>query len=330
MAEYSYPVEEEPMPSSLWPSVTKGIGNGILDEGGFPYRLKNFDNASNTAVLQAATRQDGATFSAAVLNGFYHKLDEDMVIELPAVTSRTTYYVALQFDPIRATEEGVPVVARAFTGPLDWSQGKNYVHLYNVTRDPNQLLTDAEVRMVRPRVAPVQVFAREADLPNAYKVLWGTLAIIHNGRAGNNAVLKMAITGDDAESVNGWFWKTIYDPNADDYTFDWSEKADTGTYTNPGHGFQRAIGRRGKARKMRGRVSLVSGNAFQPGNDYQIFSGSLDSSDSPRSAQSFITACGNATPTFANVNLNSAGELVARVSDATYWISLDNVNWEAR
>lgn len=329
MSEYSFPVPEEPMPAKDWPAVTKGIGNGILDEGGFPYRLKNLNNATNTAVLQAADLGDNDRKSQAILEGFYHKIDADMTIELPAVTATTTYYIVLSFDPIRGTEQGVPVKAEVLTS-LDYTERKNYLHLYEVTRQPNQLLTEAAVRMVRPRVAPVMVYASASHMPEPSKTLWGTLAVVHNGREGDNAVIYMAMTGDVEESVNGWFWKVIYDPNADDHTFDWSEKADTGTYTNPGHGFQRAIGRRGKARKMRGRVSLVSGNAFQPGNDYLIFSGSLDSSDSPRSAQSFITACGNATPTFANVNLNSAGELVARVSAATYWISLDNVSWEAR
>ena len=38
MAEESFPVVEQPMSADQWQSVTLGIGNGILDEGGFPYK----------------------------------------------------------------------------------------------------------------------------------------------------------------------------------------------------------------------------------------------------------------------------------------------------
>src|SRR5699024_7858947 len=105
----------------------------------------------NTGVLQAAQveRKPG---SQAIVEGFYHRLDEDITLSFPAVTKRTTYYVTLQYDPLRTD---MPVQAKVVTS-LDYSQGKNYLHLYNVTREPNQLLTDAAVRMIRPRVAPVQ------------------------------------------------------------------------------------------------------------------------------------------------------------------------------
>ena len=323
MAEQSYPIVEQPMSAGQWRSVTLGIGNGILDQGGFPYRLKNLDNATNTGVLQAAQveRKPG---SQAIVEGFYHRLDDDITLSFPAVTKRTTYYVTLQYDPLRTD---MPVQAKVVTS-LDYSQGKNYLHLYNVTRNANELLTDASVRMIRPRVAPVQVYASESDLPAANKALWGTVALIHNGRSGNNAVLKMAITGDDAESTNGWFWKTIYDPNDNGFVWDW--KADSGTYTNPGSGYVRAIGRRGRERRLRGRVSLVSGNTFQAGGTYNVMSTGIPPEDAPGGSQRFVTACGNATPTFATVEVSPDGSVTATVPRNTYWIGLDGIWWEAK
>ena len=324
MAEQSYPIVEQPMSADQWRSVTLGIGNGILDQGGFPYRLKNLDNATNTGVLQAAQveRKPG---SQAIVEGFYHRLDEDITLSFPAVTKRTTYYVTLQYDPLRTD---MPVQAKVVTS-LDYSQGKNYLHLYNVTREPNQLLTDAAVRMIRPRVAPVQVYTREADMPLAHKTLWGTLAIVHNGRNSDNSAIFMSMnmnaSGNDAD--DSWFWKKIYDP-ADD-RFVWAERGDTGTYTNPGHGFRRAIGRKGKTRRFRGRVSLQSGNMFQAGNEYHIFSGDIAAEDTPRESQRFIVACGNASATFAHVTVNANGAVTAYTSKNTYWIGLDGVEWEA-
>lgn len=324
MAEASFPIVEEPLSADQWRSVTLGIGNGILDEGGFPYRLKNLSNSTNTGVLQAASRQDGSTFSAAVLNGFYHRLDEDLTLEFPAVTSATTYHLVLQFDPTRTA---MPVQVRVLT-ELDKTGGKNYLPLYELRREANQLLTDATVRHVRPRVAPVQVYASEADLPAANTVLWGTLALIHNGRAHGTGVLKMAITGDDAESVGGWFWKTIYDPN--DNSFTWSERPSTASYTTPvAGGHTRAIGRRGRIRKLRGRVSLTSGNDFQAGSLYQPLSGDLSSGDRPGKVETFVCGVnGTNPPGFARIEIGPTGAVHAYVSRRSTWIDFAGVEWE--
>lgn len=328
MAEQSYPIVEQPMSADQWKSVTLGIGDGILDEGGFPYRLKNLSNATNTGVLQAASRTDGETYSSAILNGFYHRLEEDLELEFPAVTSRTTYHVTLQYDPSRTD---MPVQAKVVTS-LDYSQGKNYLTLYTVTRGPNQLLTDAAVQMVRPRVAPVQVYRSEADMPLAQKTLWGTLAIVHNGRNSDNSAIFMSMNSDPSgeDADDEWFWKKIYDPA--DGRFIWSTRSDTGTYRSPTHGFTRAIGRRGKTRRFRGRVELVSGNPFRASNmdGYQIWSGSVADGDAPAETQRFIVAGGGSSAQHAAVEISHTGSVTAWVGRDMYWISLDGIEWEAK
>ena len=328
MAEQSYPIVEQPMSADQWKSVTLGIGDGILDEGGFPYRLKNLSNATNTGVLQAASRKDGEAYSSAILNGFYHRLEEDLELEFPAVTSRTTYHVTLQYDPSRTD---MPVQAKVVTS-LDYSQGKNYLTLYTVTRGPDQLLTDADVRMVRPRVAPVQVYRSESDMPLAQKTLWGTLAIVHNGRNSDNSAIFMSMNSDPSgeDADDEWFWKKIYDPA--DGRFIWSTRSDTGTYRSPTHGFTRAIGRRGKTRRFRGRVELVSGNPFRASNmdGYQIWSGSLADGDAPAETQRFIVAGGGSSAQHAAVEISHTGSVTAWVGRDMYWISLDGIEWEAK
>lgn len=329
MSEQSYPVEGAPLPASQWSEVTRGIGNGILDQGGFPYRLvfESDANATNQGVLKCPT-VEGKAFGAAILEGFFHKYTADIVLDFPAVTRTTTYYVVLQCVPTRATEGGLPVKAEVVTS-LDMSQGKNYLHLYNVTRNPNELLNDAAVRMIRPRVAPVQVYSTEADLPQARKTLWGTLAVINNGRSHGTAKIMMAMTGDGEESVGGWFWKTVYDPNGN--AFDWTDIADTGTYRNPGSGFQRALGRRGRERKLRGRVSLVSGNKFAAGGDYTILSGPINVADTPAAVQRFTVSTGGyGAGGHANLEVSSMGAVTLKIVESCYWVSLDGVEWEAR
>lgn len=324
MAEESFPVVEQPMSADQWASVTLGLGNGILDQGGYPYRLTSFSNVDNTAVLKCPTAVD-KNYGNAILEGFYHKYDEDIVLSFPPVTSRTTYYVALQYDPLNAT---TPVTLKVVTS-FDYSQGKNYLPLWNVVREPNQLLTDASVRMVRPRVAPLQVYSSEVDLPLAHKTLWGTVALIHNGRSGNNAVLKMAITGDDAESTNGWFWKTIYDPA--DTAFAWDDKDDSSSYTSPvASGHKRAIGRRGQKRALRGRVSLTEGRTFSANLPYQIFSSGVPAGDAPARTVSAITGISGAEGGigFARTEVLANGEVFAYPSRSCSWIALDGLEWE--
>lgn len=325
MAEESFPVVEQPMSADKWQSVTLGIGNGILDEGGFPYKLKGLNNSTNTGVLQAASRQDGTKFSAAVLNGFYHRLDEDMTLKFPAVTSATTYRVVLEYDPARSD---MPVKVKVVAS-LDSSGGKNYLHLHDVERKPNQLLTDAVVTMRRPRVAPVQVYASESDMPDAQHVLWGTIALIHNGRSHGTGVLKMAITGDDAESTNGWFWKTIYDPA--DTAFAWEDKDDSSSYTSPvASGYKRAIGRRGQKRALRGRVSLATGDPFRANLPYRIFSGGVPAGDAPARTVSALTGISGveAGVGFARTEVLADGDVVAYPSRSCSWIALDGLEWE--
>ena len=328
MSEQSFPIEEQPLPGAQWSAVTRGIGNGILDQGGFPYRLvfESDANATNQGILKCPTLE-GKKYGQAILDGFYHKYDKDLVLDFPAVTKSTLYYVVLEIVPTRATEGQPPVQAKVVTS-LDTTQDKNYLHLYNVRRQPNQLLTDAEVRMIRPRVAPVQVYAYEQDMPQAQKSLWGTLAVVHGGRANESAKIFMAMNSNSSgnDDEDEWAWKLIYDQDANG-TYTWESRADTG-YVHAGHGFVRAIGRRGKKRAFRGRVARENGVTFNPGNPYSIWSGTLRPEDRPAESQRFVVAAGNLSVTPATVEVSKTGEVTAWVSDATYWMGLDGIEWE--
>ena len=332
MAEESFPIVDKPMSAAQWSAVTRGIGNGILDEGGFPYRLifKSDANATNQGILKCPTLE-GKKYGQAILDGFYHKYDSDLVLDFPAVTKSTRYYVVLQYVPTRASEGEMPVQAEVVTS-LDYTQGKDYLHLYNVDREPNQLLMDATVRMIRPRVAPVQVYASEADMPRADKSLWGTLAVVHGGRNSNNAKIFMAMNSNasGADDDNQWFWKLIYGPSDD--KFEWTDKGSTDSYRSPAAGgYTRAIGRKGKRRRLRGRVERPTGAKFVPGTRYAPWSGVLDPQDWPSRVASFITSVSGTGPStigFARIEISNEGTIGAWVSNESDWISLDGVEWE--
>lgn len=329
--EISFPIEEQPLPGAQWSAVTKGIGNGILDEGGFPYRLvfKSDANATNQGVLKCPTIE-GQAYGQAILDGFYHKYTEDIVLDFPAVTRSTRYYVVLEIVPTRATEGQLPVQAKVVTS-LDYSQDKNYLHLYNVDREPNQLLTDAKVRMIRPRVAPVMVYASESDMPRADKSLWGTLAVVHGGRASTRTKIFMAMnedaSGQDSEAA--WFWKLIYDQSVPT----WEPFTLFSQVKWAGHGQQPRILRDGKRRELRGRLSRTSGGNFGAGSSATgepYFLATIPAADRPSAGtvSGFGQVSGSNPPGFTRLELSAGtGELRSAASKETVWVGLDGFSW---
>lgn len=308
MTEYSGPVEEMPLPAKDWPAVTQGIGSGILDEGAFPYNLINLSNATNTAELTAANLGDNIRRSQAILGGFYHKIDQNLTVELPAVTKATTYYVALQLDPIRATEGGRPVVAGVFT-TLDRTSGKDYLVLHEIDRAPNQLLTDATHRFVRPRVAPTIVVSRPRELPPASSVLWGTTAVIHGGYPGI-VDLRVAVSQDEGNSSKEW--KSILSPP-------WERLPDTTNAVRHRNGVAKSIQRIGRTRKVTGRIRRSDDSVYAASASAGYLVASLDSKDLPAGAQRF-TVRGNGQVT---------GYVEANRQDAELrlWINESNTPW---
>lgn len=324
MAEYSYPVVNQPMTADGWRSVTLGVGNGILDQGGFPYRLTNFSNVDNTAVMKCPTVEKKA-YGHAILEGFYHRYDADITLAFPAVSSPTRYYVVLQYDPLNETQ---PVALRVVKS-LDYSQGKNYLHLYNVDRVPDQLLTDATVRAIRPRVAPVMMFASEDDLPQAQKSLWGTLAIVHGGRSSDRTKMFIAMTGDDAESVSGWFWKSIYDQARPE----WLRVNDyENSVGSAGNGGPKELLRDGETRKMQGRVGRRDGSAYSSASGAGYLIATLGSADTPKYTTSPLVRCGGGTNGssargFVAID-RTTSEVRLYITDGNcLWVDLGTIEW---
>lgn len=169
MTEYSFPVLEKPMNDQEWKSVTLGIGDGVFDEGGNPYNLVNRNNVGDTATITVDSKKG---YAHAILKGFYHKIDANLTIKIPAVNADTTYYVTLVYDPLNSS---VPVSLKVLPS-LDRTSGKEYLILWTVRRKANQLLTDAEVTKFRQTIVPkIQVDYAES-LPDPTTVLFGTQA----------------------------------------------------------------------------------------------------------------------------------------------------------
>lgn len=208
--EYSFPVVGQAVTDSMWQQITLGMGSGILDQGGQPYWLRNLDNATNTAVVTVSKTTKDAQ---AIIRGFFHRMKTDMKISLPPVSSPTTYYVVLEYDPLGHASETGPISLKVKTA-LTTAQGKVNLLLWEIPRLPNQLLTDAVVIQKRPKIAPSMTVDTKAQLPQDMTgVLWGTTMTITDGVETGNVY---RATGADQsgwpqrwENDNDRGWKPI-------------------------------------------------------------------------------------------------------------------------
>lgn len=175
MAEESFPMRDEPMTDEQWKQVTLGIGSGVLNEGGDPYRLTNINNATNQVTVNVSATTG---LAQAIVAGFYHRIDAPVVLDVPAVTATTNYWIVLEYSPLRLEQSEPPVQLKVVTA-LDTTSGRQYLVLHKIYRKANQLLTDADRRSVKPRIAPLLQVRDESELPEPETVIRGTVAVVH-------------------------------------------------------------------------------------------------------------------------------------------------------
>ena len=176
-AEESFPVVNKPLTGEQWSSVTTAFGNGTIDEGTGDYRI-TLDNASNTVVVDPPF-QGG--FAHATVGGYYHRVYRRVSLPCPPVTTTTTYVLAIVLDPLRQATE--PVKLELFKAPIIYSGGRKFVVLAEITRRPNELLSQATLRMKKPSVAPTITVQSVEGLPEAKSQPFGTMAYVNSDRS---------------------------------------------------------------------------------------------------------------------------------------------------
>lgn len=173
--ESSFPIIEQPLTDQQWGQVAEGFGSGILAHGSEPYGIPGggIDNAANTVRLAGrGSNGDGR----AVVSGFFHRFDADIVLSIPAVTSTRTYYIGLTYDPTKHGAASGPVSVTVTT-TVPTGGGKVYLPIYEIVRGPNQLLSEATIRDRRAFIAPSITVQGKAALPPASSVLTYTTAV---------------------------------------------------------------------------------------------------------------------------------------------------------
>ena len=173
MTEVSFPVVNQPLSEAQWKTIALGIGQGIVDRGGFPYRLTSRSDVNNTVTISVDTKTGR---NEAILDGFAHQIDTAKVLSVPAVSTTTTYEIGLVYDPTQHGATGGPVKLSVWTSPADYSGGKNRLVLYTLVRQPSQALTAAALTEFRPRLSPQIIVTNQSHLPNAGTMIVDTVA----------------------------------------------------------------------------------------------------------------------------------------------------------
>ena len=311
--EFSYPVVDQAVSSSMWQWITMGTGSGVIDIGGEPYNLVGLDNGTNTARLVVSYVSGTAN---AIVRGFFHQLSDDMTISLPMPASgTTTYRICLTYDPRNEAEAEGPVSVQVYTQDPPSTFGRIHVLLWTVRRQANQLLTDASVMSHRARIAPTLLVSSRERLPEPSDMPWGTMCFNH--QYGEWFIA----SGATAANGGPTSWRNVTSPA-------WSTGADTGNYVWPGHGHRRSIQRVGNTRRLRGRIARANGAAFTPGNSYMIWA--IDAQDAPANSGKMVVAgSGETNPSLGVVQI-SPGDMYVRLypKDTMSWVSLDGVQWD--
>jgi hypothetical protein len=187
-------------------SLAQGDGILITDDSEYSYRLERMPggaaetNSTNRMVLKVSQNTGR---SEAILRGFYHVLYQDMQIELPPVTTPTTYIIALTYDPRHEEEPAGPIRVEVHQNALPRTHGRKHIVLHTVRREPNQLLTQAVVNRGRQYISPTITVASEAGLPEPTDVLYGTIAVVRNRTSGGD-VIPGTSQLFESRGIHGW------------------------------------------------------------------------------------------------------------------------------
>ena len=208
--EKSFPKVNQPMTSQMWRSVAAPMGTGIIDRGGGPF-LMSIDNATNSMTIKVSSVTN---LNEAIVNGFYFQMDRPRTLTLPPKNWVETYWIVLRHDPLKADTE--PVELTVITGEkFPEKDGKSYLILYSVTRQPNQVLSQAKIVYYKYKVTPSITTDFEEGLPPAGTVMHGSLARVSETdglyattvRLKDEATVWKQITGTQAKAVSMPGWK---------------------------------------------------------------------------------------------------------------------------
>lgn len=315
--EYSFPVPGRPIDQDQFKLMSLMDGNAIIDRGGQPYWLRPHEteaitNQKNSMMLTVSNTTKKAE---AIVGGFYHVLNQNKEIELPAVSVETTYWICLTFDP-RILEEGDavgPIKVVRYDSQPPTTFDRVHVVLWKVTRKPNQLLTDAQIVRVRPKVNPSISVNKEEDRPDPSSVLWGTRVYCHESGVEYYAAGASAETGGPTRWSELTQVQTVKKDNAGAYLWEGAR-----------------LEREGKKRRVYGRVKRANGSEFDTtSNGFPVWY--LSEKDRPASSSGLFGIAvggGDTNPAFAKLTMRfETNAIVLYPQSRSRFFDLNGFEW---
>ena len=315
--EQSFPVVDQPMNDDQWAHLAKAFGSGVISYGGAPYRLGNVSDVDNTLTVHRA--DDEGRESGGIIEGFAHRMTGDVQIKVGPVLETTDYMIGLQYDPVRAKEEGHPILLDCFARPLDTTQGKKYAPIWEGTRRPSTVLSSVNWQTARSRIAPTTTVSRERFLPDPRHsgLMWGTLCYTYRDREWFQ--LQWA-TEEGGEMV----WQNITAP-------EW-ENLPLVSPRQPYGGDPLQMRRVGRQVFLRGWVLRNSlQNDFTTDNNNNSGWGIVEALPSyarpKRSVRLPLSGSNSTSASGHSVSVNTSGKVTVWVAKDVGWVSLDNVSY---
>lgn len=312
MDEMSFPIAEKALNSLQWQAVSVATGSGIADRGGRPFWLRDLSNTTDSARLTVSTTTKTAEAS---IMGFFFQMKKDVQVSLPPVSTTTTYHVGLEFDPTRLKDETGPIRRVVHKNTIPYTAGRIYLPLWEVTRKPNQLLSDAKVTQKRPKISPSIHVDYPENMPDPRTQLWGTTCYIRMGAERGATYLA---TGSSEETGGPTTWES----------FDgWFDLGDTSHYVWVGHGEKRAVQVDGKTRRLRGRLKQANENNFRPSDGGYLMYKASDKNAPKQATACVVSGWGTRIPTMGVVRCERNGEIRFYPKEETGWVDLTGVQW---
>lgn len=222
--EYSFPVSNQGITQEQFRLMFLGQANGMIhgdngvindspDSTGYRYYLEGHDsdsetNQRNTLLLRAGTSAE------SIVEGFYHRLTEDMELPFPSVTSTTAYRVTLTYDPRKFKTS--PVNIEVWNAEPPTAHGQTHVLLHTVERQPNQLLSQAKITRYRQYTAGLLSVQNEGQLPDPASVPAGTLAV--PSASGRGIFVRSNTRFEWVDPVAPSPWEDVFQGNRNGWT----------------------------------------------------------------------------------------------------------------
>ena len=217
--EYSFPVANQGITQEQFRLMFLGQANGMIhgDNGtvndspnstGYRYYLEGHSsdsetNQRNTLILRAGTSAE------SIVEGFYHRLTEDLELPFPPVTTTTVYHVTITYDP--RDFKTSPVKIQVYPGGPPASHGRVHLVLHTVERKANQLLSQAKITRYRQYTAGLLSVQNEGQLPDPASVPAGTLAV--PSASGRGIFVRSNTSLAWVDPVAPSPWEDVFQPN---------------------------------------------------------------------------------------------------------------------